>query len=48
MSTYMRSFAGRLMGFEYSFRYPSTRPATEVAGSCCKARLRGLDVAIPD
>ncbi|MDW8212966.1 MAG: hypothetical protein RMJ55_05395 [Roseiflexaceae bacterium] len=38
----------RLMVFEKLFRYPSIRPAPEVAGYGCEARLRGLDPAIPD
>ncbi|MCS6940948.1 MAG: hypothetical protein NZM94_16875, partial [Roseiflexus sp.] len=41
-------YARRLMDFEYIFRYSSTRPAPEVAGYGCEARLRGLDPAIPD
>ncbi|MDW8215590.1 MAG: hypothetical protein RMJ55_18715 [Roseiflexaceae bacterium] len=36
------------MVFEKLFRYPPARPAPEVAGYGCKARLRGLDQAIPD
>ncbi|MDW8215853.1 MAG: hypothetical protein RMJ55_20065 [Roseiflexaceae bacterium] len=41
------------MDFEYIFRYPPVRPAAirpapEVAGYGCEARLRGLDPAIPD
>ncbi|MDW8147535.1 MAG: hypothetical protein RMJ48_14755 [Roseiflexaceae bacterium] len=36
------------MDFEYIFRYSPTRPAPEVAGYGCEARLRGLDRAIPD
>ncbi len=36
------------MDFEKLFRYPFVRPAAEAAGSCCDARLRGLDGAMPD
>ncbi len=36
------------MNFEELFRYPPSRLAAEAAGSCCEARRRGLDVAIPD
>ncbi|MCS6839774.1 MAG: type II toxin-antitoxin system HicB family antitoxin [Roseiflexus sp.] len=37
-----------IMVFEKLFRSPPARPAPEVAGYGCEARLRGLDRAMPN
>ncbi len=43
---YYAAFYGT--NFEKLFHYPPSRPAAEAAVSCCEARLRGLNWAIPN